>query len=598
MKLTDLSIDFIRTFASPEIFKRGFQYYKDGLVEDLKYQPDKDTIQAQIIGNYGDYDIGISGGKKGLDAECTCPYDGYPCKHIVAVLLTFLKDKQKYIGQVREQKQTRSTLERKLSALSRAQLEKIILTGVAKYPDFKRELMVILEPDKGTTLPTLLKQIDRAFPDIQSRSYSPRTIIKELQKIASSIEEAAPEMKIEVYWKIVHRIISELNAYGMQEAIFENEACKLMDMLIGFLENHENLKTKRQEIISGLMQEYLNQNCGIIDAIYSTAFSLCTEDSDYRILIEALERRNKANSFHSYTTQLLAQLYEIIGDVDSQVKVLGERLQYGLDYWQLAEFWLKKGEQQKVLEIVQEGIEKGTGRKTELYTFMLNYYQEHHDIGKIYLLLHQKIDRKEFGQYDPIETDPIYQFLWDYYVKEHNYGQIKVLLELCFSQGHINLELYQTAEKYLEAEDWHHFESKIRQFLNSKIQVESQKFGSWNIPVGTQEREILAGIYAYKNDKENLLETIKNSGQLLKIYEITLVDDYPLVYLQKYQEIVEKLIDHRGRENYQLAAYYARSIKEIYISKLQKPEAWKKYIADILMGNKKLKALQEEFTNL
>ncbi len=94
------------------------------------------------------------------------------------------------------------------------------------------------------------------------------------------------------------------------------------------------------------------------------------------------------------------------------------------------------------------------------------------------------------------------------------------------------------------------------------------------------------------------METIKNSGQLLKIYEITLVDDYPLVYLQKYQEIVEKSIDNRGRENYQIAAGYARSIKGIYTSKLQKPEAWKKYIANILSGNKKLKALQEEFAKV
>jgi uncharacterized Zn finger protein len=108
----------------------------------------------------------------------------------------------------------------------------------------------------------------------------------------------------------------------------------------------------------------------------------------------------------------------------------------------------------------------------------------------------------------------------------------------------------------------------------------------------------LAEIYAYKNDKENLLAMIQHDGKLLKLYEFNLIDDYPEIYLQKYQEVVNNLINLKGRDNYRTAAEYARSIKEVYISKLNKPEAWTKYITNILMGNKQLRALKEEFANL
>ncbi|MBN2091948.1 SWIM zinc finger family protein [candidate division KSB1 bacterium] len=598
MKLKDLNIDFIRGFANPEIFSRGMQYFKSGAVAELEYFSEKDMLKAQVLGNYDDYDVEISGSGKGLSAECNCPYEGYPCKHIVAVCLTFLKNKAKYIEQAREQKQTHSALERKLSQLSREKLEQIILNSAAKYPDFKRELMVILTPNKETMLPMLLKQINRAFPAIESRSYSPRLIIKELQKISSAVEDASPEMKIEVYWQIVDRIITELNAFGMQEEAFENEAYQLMEILVELFNENQNLKTKRQEVIRGLMGHYAEHNCGVTDAIYDIAFTLCVENSDYQILIEVLERINKKESFHSYTTQQLSHLFQVIGDVDAQLKVLTAHLEYGGDYWRLAEFWLKKGDSQKALEIVQEGIEKGTGRKTELYDYLLKYYRELPDIEQIYQLLLQKIKCQEIDGYNKLKADSVYQFLWDYYLQENNYERIKTLLELCFSQNNVDLELYQTAEQHLQPEDWRNFELKVMQFLKSKIEGPKEKDIYWYFPAESKEREVLAEIYAYKNDKGNLLETIQSNRKLLKRYEFNLIDDYPQIYLEKYKKIVDDLIASRGRENYQTAAEYARSIKEIYISKIKKPEAWKKYISDILMGNKQLRALKEEFANL
>ncbi|GAB4412658.1 MAG: hypothetical protein Fur0044_06950 [Anaerolineae bacterium] len=82
----------IRNAASAETFSRGEDYYRSGAVVDLQQRGD--TLLAQVEGSeYEPYEVTIELAKGELiEADCTCPYDwgGY-CKHIVAVLLTYLR---------------------------------------------------------------------------------------------------------------------------------------------------------------------------------------------------------------------------------------------------------------------------------------------------------------------------------------------------------------------------------------------------------------------------------------------------------------------------------------------------------------------------
>lgn len=97
---------------------------------------------------------------------------------------------------------------------------------------------------------------------------------------------------------------------------------------------------------------------------------MCIEKSDYQKIIAKLEGQIKGESYKSYYQSLLADLYNQIGDTDAVQKTLESNLQYGADYWRLAEHWLNQGEYEKAVTIVTEGIEKGEGRKNELYAFM------------------------------------------------------------------------------------------------------------------------------------------------------------------------------------------------------------------------------------
>ena len=88
MQLRNLSEGFIKQFAGSTIFSRGKEYCQSQMVDEIKYDAVRDRIEAEVSGSSGSsYDVEITAAPRGIDATCSCPYDGYPCKHIVAVLL-------------------------------------------------------------------------------------------------------------------------------------------------------------------------------------------------------------------------------------------------------------------------------------------------------------------------------------------------------------------------------------------------------------------------------------------------------------------------------------------------------------------------------
>jgi len=70
----------------PHIFMRGFYYYLQGAILEMKVH--EDCIEAIVEGTEK-YDVNISFSDGNImKMRCTCPYarKGYECKHMVAVL--------------------------------------------------------------------------------------------------------------------------------------------------------------------------------------------------------------------------------------------------------------------------------------------------------------------------------------------------------------------------------------------------------------------------------------------------------------------------------------------------------------------------------
>ncbi len=93
MKLKDITQKDVLALAnSKTALAKGMSYYRGERVKSLSIK-DK-TITARVKGNYGIYTVKIFVDDEGIEADCSCPYCYYGCKHAVAVLYKWVNEKK------------------------------------------------------------------------------------------------------------------------------------------------------------------------------------------------------------------------------------------------------------------------------------------------------------------------------------------------------------------------------------------------------------------------------------------------------------------------------------------------------------------------
>ena len=90
-----VSVNVVRSFYSPTIFKRGQDYYKEGRVKYLSFDHDSQMWMAEVSGSQV-YRVAIQINEQHITNDCTCrAYESYgDCKHICAVLLAIADEKK------------------------------------------------------------------------------------------------------------------------------------------------------------------------------------------------------------------------------------------------------------------------------------------------------------------------------------------------------------------------------------------------------------------------------------------------------------------------------------------------------------------------
>ncbi|MGA3116637.1 MAG: SWIM zinc finger family protein [Syntrophobacteraceae bacterium] len=586
MKLADLTQKVIEQFAGTKIFARGYDYYESENVSRLTYDPDTESISAEVAGNTGDYDVEIEQVDGDIQASCNCPFDGYPCKHIVAVLLSFINHRREHLREAKKAKSRNAAIEARIRKLSTEELAGMVMTCARRYPDFQGELMVRFEPDRKQTLDALLKQVARAFPSIESRSYSTDNIARDLKRVLQSVESAEKTIGLDVNWAVADSILNELNEYGMNDDALEEVLFDVLQVLKDFLVGKVALAARKREIIDRLMYFYNWGNCGVVDIVYDTVMDLCSEKQDYQAVIEKLESRNQSSS---YIRGLLADLYQLIGDERAELAVLERELRYGMDYWSLAEYWLRRGNRDKATRVVEEGIEKGEGRKQELYDFLQQDFEKRGDYVGLANLLERKAQRNDLLN-GTLRADPIYLSLRDYYRLRDDYGSLLKLLQLCLKRNEIDFGVYREAKEALKENDRAAFEKEMISRLRRE---QKDRKSTWSLGP-SQALKTLAEIHAYKEDLDQLFEVVKGEHELLVKYEDRLLSLHSSHYLSEYRARAESLIAERGRGNYLQAVEYLKKVRTIYRDMLKRSEEWDRYIRGIRENNKTLRALHEE----
>lgn len=269
MKLDDVTKSWLEQVAGAKIFERGVDYHRTGHVYRLEYDPEPAHIIAEVSGNYGNYEIEIFDEKSSLNASCDCPYDGYPCKHIVAVLLAFISNRDRYIRESDQRKQHTASLRDQLMAWPKEKLVDLMVEWTKQYPDLEQDLAVSVEPDSEKTQELFLKQVKQIYlgPEGYDDYNNDLDQIRAVKRAMKAVENAAVDIRCAVYWAIADKLLDFLNEYGIGEEQWENLTIDAIDRLIEDLPQADHAEMSPQAVKEELMRYQQWGNCGMLDYI-------------------------------------------------------------------------------------------------------------------------------------------------------------------------------------------------------------------------------------------------------------------------------------------------------------------------------------------
>ena len=144
-----VSEDTLKSLSTPTSFSRGDELYQDGAIFDTSRQ--SNVLRGKCRGSSAPYyEIVVRLDEGGIqEAYCSCPYSfGGLCKHIIALMLTFIHSPDEFA----EQKSVYELLE----SLSKDEIISVILKLVNRYPELytwlQNETLVVSETSQPVQL--------------------------------------------------------------------------------------------------------------------------------------------------------------------------------------------------------------------------------------------------------------------------------------------------------------------------------------------------------------------------------------------------------------------------------------------------------------
>ena len=129
-----MRLDDFENEISAVIFRRGEDYYENGLVEDLKeVAPGRWNAVVEGTTDY-ETEVCVENGEI-TSWDCDCPYDGYMCKHVVAVLLA-VRDETSDFSDYEDVRTEQEQLPREDAVISGDLMARISLLTERQLSDF------------------------------------------------------------------------------------------------------------------------------------------------------------------------------------------------------------------------------------------------------------------------------------------------------------------------------------------------------------------------------------------------------------------------------------------------------------------------------
>ncbi len=257
--MSPVTLEQIRARATEQSFTRGESYYHSGAIFDTVRRGSE--LEGQCEGSeYAPYHIRVTLGEANNieAASCTCPYDwGGDCKHIVALLLTYLHEPKSF--------EAREPVQDTLSARSKEDLIALIRQMVEQYPDLQmlidrpvpgqqpRQQLVDTEPFRRE-----LRQAVRTFSEWGDRT-AEHTVYS-VSKAAQQFQGAGDwRSACAIYRAIIEESLLDAHYLVDDEGEFVMALNEVLERLANCLERDEIAQddTERRAVLDRLLDAYI-----------------------------------------------------------------------------------------------------------------------------------------------------------------------------------------------------------------------------------------------------------------------------------------------------------------------------------------------------
>ncbi|NWJ46387.1 MAG: SWIM zinc finger family protein [Chloroflexi bacterium] len=575
MKLKTLTYLDVENLADTIlVFQRGQAYLASGAVLKFRLDSGGKSIQARVAGSGDIYQVEIAEVGADLEIDCTCPYDGYICKHAVSVLLYYLKERSansftdEAQGQA-SQTNVVSALGKTLESMEHIQLVELLLRLSEQSDAFRRTLLenitipkqvIRQQPSNPTGLRRLMHEITHYFSQLPQTldEYYESEELDEIDDFFEQIGTFNPNDQLELLIHLVgagNDVMEEypINAVQIGRALtFYGEAAALIfpspkekqdhfDWLLNTLSTLEiwEYGAEKEDLKAGL------------DA-------LATTPADYTYLLKQFK---KLAEEYPVVTDWIANYYLKLGDDLNYLAIRQANLVSEAHYLQLADYWRSKGNEAKYLETLESWLVRLEEDKTQ--------------------------QRSTPFSYSSLQgSGSILERLVEYYLKYHDDENLLRILLAQVNYLRPTLELYRKVKDL--AERLHNWQIVRKQFIEL---------------INPYDQRTLAEIHLYEKDWQAAIDLARQQtgyGQEdIKTLVARGVQQYrPEVAIELYMSLVDFNIERANRKYYQEGARYAALIKGVYLEILKDPIGWQHYISKIRSVNSRRPALQDEFKAL
>jgi SWIM zinc finger len=620
----------IQAYSDDVSFRKGYDsYFQHAIVEATLSES---VLRAFCHSSSGSpYRVeatllpaGDKSAHKVVSAGCNCPRGGF-CKHLVALLLTWIHQPERFV--------VRSWLMARLDEKSREELLALLEQLVQRQPDIAPMVELLIElplasPAQGKNRPgrgkertldpsTLQSQVDSAFYNAGEGWGAASRVAAELERlcdIGKSFAEAGEWANAQVvYATIAEETVIQyegLHDEGQVSWILGKCAAGLVACLNAqsTLPKREQLDAEeREELLTTLFDLWkFGSNYGGIGVDVAGAIA-ANGTAHERKRVEAWLRVEMSPGQDSSRTWRNRSVVDFVvklkqAEHSSDEDVLEEYRNAGL-HKELTEKYLQLGRENEALGVAQahltepmdvtwcaeQLLQLGEAWREQALAFV------DLRLNEVKPALQEK--SQDFTKAHTVDT--YRRWLSEKYLL---YGKAKQALdmELTRFQAYPDNTTYRSVRAVAQEagqpeEVWSGLRPRLIQRLEQQsrwgalvsIYLDEGEVGQALSALAEMERAPRIPLYGYGYRAEAAPSHYQ--AQVAEAAE----ESYPDEALRLYKRVVQRLIDGRGRENYQQATGYLARVRRLY-QKLGREPEWQAYMTALRNSNKSLRALKEE----